>query len=82
LARLNDSLRRAKIKHNFQRVETIVSSGVGVVENILKLKWSKATKLAFSIVKTELDMLDAEATIADNDLYYIVKANETFGRDR
>jgi hypothetical protein len=78
LARLTSQLERAKIKHRYETVETTVTSSVGILENLIKFKWTEAAKSAFAVRHHHLDMLEAEAKIAENGLYYIVKSREKF----
>jgi hypothetical protein len=82
IGRTEAALKRARIKHNYQQFETVVTSGVGFLENLLKIRWSKATEAAFSVGKSHIDMLTEEAKIAENGLYYVVKAKEIFGEQR
>jgi hypothetical protein len=79
LARLEAALKRAKLKHRFQTIEAIVTSGADVIENLLELKLKEATKAAIGITRSLIETLPEEDVLAEHGLYFVVKAKEAFG---
>jgi hypothetical protein len=82
MARTQAALKHAKIKYRYHRIETLVTSGVGFLENLVKVKWSDAAKMMFAVGKGQLDALEEEAKIAENELYYLAKAQDFFGKQK
>jgi hypothetical protein len=79
ILKTTNALKRAKIKCSDAVLEASVVSAVSVIENLIKIKWSKLLKPLFDIKKARHNYLEAEAKIAESSSYYIVKANEAFG---
>ena len=65
-----------KIKYEMGIVETYITIGLEVLENIVKLNLSKAAKVFFDIQKKELKLLEAEAKISGKEVAYIHHLNE------
>jgi hypothetical protein len=62
-----------KIKYNLSSFETIVSISLEVLENIVKLNFSKASKALFDLRKQELNLLEAEQKLMGRELALIYK---------
>jgi hypothetical protein len=80
VARVETALKRARVKHTYRMIETVVTSGVSLVENLLKMEWSEATKAVLKPIESHLDALQEEEEIAKSGLYYVVRAKEAFGK--
>jgi len=60
-----------KLKYNVGVIETFVTVGLEVLENIVKLNLSKAAKIFFDIHRKELNLLEAEENLVGKELAYI-----------
>lgn len=60
-----------KLKYDTGIVETFVTLGLEVLENIVKLNLSKAAKVFFDIQKKELTLLEAEEKLTGKEVAYL-----------
>jgi hypothetical protein len=67
-----------KIKTHKGPVETIVVSSTELLENIVKLKWSKVAKKLFSFRQRKIALLETELAAPGREVAYIVDARERF----
>ena len=65
-----------KLKYSSGVIETFVTVGLEVLENIVKLNLSKAAKVFFDIQKKELTLLEAEEKLVGKEVAYIHHLNE------
>jgi len=69
-----------RIKYQRTTLETAIVSALEVLENVIKLNWSKAAKALFDIKRARVDFLLEGQVVEGREVAYIVKAAETFGR--
>lgn len=78
LSNLSRQIKLERIKATAVRLETIICSAGGLIENLIKLKFGQALGSVFKIVSKEVDLLESEGKIAASDLYYIEQAQRQF----
>ncbi len=69
-----------KMKTNLMTIEALVKTPLEVLENLIKIKWSKLPDPLFAIKKRTVSILEAELNAPGRELTYIIKANETFAK--
>lgn len=74
------SLEIHKIKYNLGAIESVVVGGLEIAENIAKLKPSKIAKGLFQVSEAEVELMKLELTAPGNELAYIYKAQQQFGK--
>jgi hypothetical protein len=68
-----------KLKQKAGKIELCVCGIVGIVENLVKLKWSEIAKTFFNLHREELHFLEAETKFRGREVAYIHAAQEKFG---
>lgn len=58
--------------------QTTIVSGTEVIENLIKLKWSKVAKKLFSFREHQIELLETELKATGRELAYVVKARNRF----
>lgn len=67
-----------RMKTNVGTLETIVTSGVEVLGDLVSFKWGKAAQALFSLKRRQVALLEGELTSPGREIAYIVKARESF----
>lgn len=67
-----------KIKTNTGTLETILTIGLGLLENIVKLNLERVAKGLFTLKHRKIELIEGELKVPGNEIAYIVKARETF----
>lgn len=65
-----------RLKHNLGIVETFVTTSLEVLENLVKLHFSKIAKAIFDLGKQDLNLLEAEQKMDGRELALIHKLKE------
>ncbi|WP_269003635.1 hypothetical protein [Aquirufa ecclesiirivi] len=65
-----------RIEYHIGNFETLVTASLSFIENIAKLKLSKASKVIFDLNRTELRLLKAENDAPGKEVAFINKLNE------
>lgn len=65
-----------KLKYKLGSIETVVTISLEVLENLVKLSFSKAAKVFFDLTKKNLNLLEAESKFTGKELALIYKLNE------
>jgi hypothetical protein len=71
-----------KMKTNLMTLEALVKTPLEVLENLVKIKWSKLPDPLFAIKKRTVSILEAELNAPGRELSYIIKTNETFAKPK
>lgn len=71
-------LKLHNLKTNIGAIESVLTIGAEVVENLAKLKLSKAVKAVFSWKHRKIRLLQAELEVPYPELAFIVKARKRF----
>lgn len=58
--------------------QTAIVSGTEIIEDLVKLKWSKLAKKLFSFRKKKIELLEAELKATGRELAYVIKAQSRF----
>jgi hypothetical protein len=66
------------IKASQSFVEIFVISPLEIIENLVKLNWSKPAKGALSIQKRKIDLMEAEMKAPDRECAYVFDARKRF----
>lgn len=69
-------LHRLKFEHGV--VQTIVTTTVGVAENLMKLNWSEAVNRLFELRTRKVALIEAEQKAPGREIAYIVHATDAF----
>ncbi|WP_375558663.1 hypothetical protein ACE193_12995 [Bernardetia sp. OM2101] len=73
-----NKMKLEKIDYNIGTVETIITLPLEIVENILKLNWSKIPKSILQIKRNKVKLLLGESGAFGREIAYISKVNEKF----
>ncbi len=69
-----------KLKYNLGIIETVVTISLEVLENLVKINFSKAAKVLFDLTKQDLALLEAEQKMTGKELALIYQLNEKNSR--
>ena len=72
-------IERHRIKATRGALETVVVATAEVIECLAKLKLSTLAKKSFAISRTQIEMMEAEATAPGREIAYLVKTRERSG---
>ncbi len=67
-----------KMKANTETLEVLVKAPLEIIENIVKVKFSKIPEPFFALKKRQLMLMDAEINAPGKELAYIIKSREAF----
>lgn len=67
-----------RLKFETGVLETLLVTSAEIVENLVKFKWSKATKSLFELKKKKLALLEGEMKIPGSEIAYIAKVKDRF----
>jgi hypothetical protein len=67
-----------KMKANTETLEVIVKAPLEIIENLIRLKFSKIPEPFFAFKKRQINLLEAELNAPGRELAYINKAREAF----
>ena len=70
------AMRRHKIKCKFKLVQALVTAPLRFAENIVRLKVADAADALFSVGQANIDLMEAERSIAKRELRYLLCAQE------
>ncbi|MGM9508205.1 hypothetical protein ACS5NO_10770 [Larkinella sp. GY13] len=65
-----------RLKYDLGTIESIVTVSLDVIENIVKINFSKAAKALFDFAKQDIMLLEAEQKMIGRELAYIHKLHE------
>ena len=60
-------------------LETFITIGAEVAEDLVKIKWGKLPKLLFVASSRKIELMDAEMKAPGREIAYLVRAREHFG---
>jgi len=69
-----------KMKTKKGVLETFVTVGAEIAEDILKIKWGRLAKLLFTVSGQKLELMEAEMNAPGRDIAYLIHAREAFAR--
>jgi hypothetical protein len=72
-------LKLRELKINTGSLETVLTVGAGVLENIAKLNLSSAVKALFTLTHRKIELLEAEQSAPGKDIAYITSIRKRFG---
>lgn len=75
-------LKLENTKYNLTNLEIIVSLPIEIIENIIKLNWSKIPKSLFQFKKNRVNLLIGESKASGKEVAYLYYANEKFGQKK
>jgi hypothetical protein len=78
LYKYEKALTAARIKYQVGIFEGLIIGGAGLLENTLKLNFSKIAKGIFSAKVSKANIIEADLKAPGHELSYIYKANEKF----
>jgi hypothetical protein len=67
-----------KMKANTETLEVILKIPFEILENLLKIKFSKIPEPFFAIKKRQISLMEAEMNAPGREIAYILKTNEKF----
>lgn len=73
-------LKLHKLKTHNGVLETILTTGAEILENMVKFNWSKVAKAMFSLKQRQAALMEGEMNSPGNEVAYILKTRETFSR--
>jgi hypothetical protein len=69
-----------RLKYTMGNLEAILTMGADVLENIVKINWSRAAKGLFELKRRRIELMEAEMKTPGAEVAYIVRSREQFGR--
>ncbi len=79
LSKYRRQLELHRLKSTLTSWQGYVCAGPDFLENLVRMKFGKAAKQAFSIRRERIELLQGELNLPGHEVAYIVKAQETFG---
>lgn len=76
LAQYEERLKKEKIKYRIGNAELVITTSLMVLENIVKLNWSKAAKSLFNLKRRSVDLMIGETLAPGREVAYISKIKE------
>jgi hypothetical protein len=70
-----------KMKTDTGILESVVVTGIEMLEDIVKLNWSKAAKALFSIKHRKVDLLETELKSPGREIAYIYNTQQKFSKE-
>jgi hypothetical protein len=67
-----------KMKANTETLEVIVKAPLEIIENLIRLKFSKIPEPFFAIKKRQINLMEAELNAPGREISYIIKTQEAF----
>lgn len=67
-----------KMKANTETLEAVVKAPLEIIENLIKLKFSKIPEPFFALKKRQINLLEAELNAPSKEISYIIKTREAF----
>lgn len=67
-----------KMKANSEMLEVIVKTPLEIIEDLVKLKFSKLPEPLFALKKRQLSLMEAELNAPGREIAYIIKSKEAF----
>jgi hypothetical protein len=71
-------MRLHKIKANTETLEVMVKAPLEIIENLIKLKFSKIPEPLFALKKRQINLMEAELNAPGREMAYIIKTSNTF----
>lgn len=75
----NNHIKINKMKSNIGTIETLIKLPLEMLENVLKLKFSKLPEPLFALNKRQVTLLEAEINSPGREIAYLVNARKIFG---
>jgi hypothetical protein len=67
-----------KMKTNTETLEVIVKAPLEIIEDLVKLKFSKIPEPFFAIKKRQINLMEIELNAPGREISYIIKTQEAF----
>ena len=67
-----------KLRANTETLEALVKAPLEIIENLIKLKFSKIPEPFFALKKRQINLLEAEINAPGREMSYIIKAQDSF----
>jgi len=67
-----------KLKANTETLEVIVKAPLEIIEDLIKLKFSKIPEPFFALKKRQINLMEAELNAPGREISYIIKTQEAF----
>jgi len=67
-------------KYFLSQLEIVFTLPLEIIENIIKLNWSKIPKTLFDIKKNQIDLLISETKAPGREIAYLLAINDKFGK--
>ena len=71
-------MRIHKMKANTETLEVLVKAPLEIIEDLIKLKFSKIPEPFFALKKRQINLMEAELNAPGREMAYIIKARDTF----
>jgi hypothetical protein len=78
ISEFEEHMRLHRMRINKSGLETVLTVGAEVLENLARLKFGKLVKIPFALRERKLALLEAERSAPGREIAYIVKARESF----
>lgn len=71
-----------KMRANTETLEVIVKAPLEIIENLIRLKFSKIPDPFFAFKKRQINLMEAELNAPGREMAYIIKARKAFKSDK
>lgn len=78
LAKYEEEMKIQKLQYRTATTELIVTTSLHIIENIIKLNWSKSAQSIFDLKKNKVDLLKGETIAPGREVAYLSKLNSKF----
>jgi hypothetical protein len=79
MAEYQAHLKLHKIKANMETLETVIKVPLEILENLIKLKFSKLPDPLFAVKRRKISLMEAELNAPGREIAYLVKTKQSFG---
>jgi hypothetical protein len=74
----NRHMKLHKLKANTTTLETMIKAPLEILEDLVKLKFSKIPEPFFAIKKRQILLMEAEINAPGREISYLIKTNDIF----
>ena len=67
-----------RLKSNYETIEVLVKAPLEIIEDLVRIKFSKMPNPYFALKKRQISLMEAELNAPGNEIAYIVKTNQAF----
>ena len=78
MSEFQNHMKLHKMKANTETIEVMVKAPLEIIEDLIRLKFSKIPEPLFALKKRQINLMEAELNAPGREMAYIIKARDTF----